>query len=59
MTKTETVGVYEFARRTNRDATALYKLIYAGKIQGATKHGRKWLIPVSQVEPWKKVSDAR
>ena len=47
-----TIGVYEFARLTGRDVTSLYKLIYAGKIIGASKPGRKWLIPVSQVDAW-------
>lgn len=50
----DTVGVYAFARLTGRDATALYKLIYQGKITGAAKRGRKWEIPVSQVSAWKK-----
>jgi excisionase family DNA binding protein len=50
--KNANIGVYEFARRTGRDVTSLYKLIYANKIQGATKTGRKWLIPISEVEPW-------
>ena len=52
--KTKSIGVYEFARRTNRDVTSLYKLIYAGKIVGAKKGTRKWLIPESEIEQWRK-----
>lgn len=51
----EHIGVYEFARRTKRDVTSLYKLIYAGKLS-AVKVGegkrKVWQIAESLVAQW-------
>lgn len=51
----EHIGVYEFARRTKRDVTSLYKLIYAGKL-AAIKVGdgkrKVWQIAEALVTQW-------
>ena len=52
------IGVYEFARRTGRDVTALYKLLLTGRIEGATKTpAGRWQIPEDQVKPYTKAKD--
>jgi excisionase family DNA binding protein len=43
------IGVYEFSRQTGLSLSYIYQQIYLGKIK-AEKLGRKWQIPVSEVQ---------
>ena len=42
------IGIYDFARRTGHSVKHVYEQIRLGKLK-ASKPGRKWLIPVSQL----------
>ena len=51
--KKQTIGVYEFARRTGMELSAVYKALYLGKIAGRKEGGMRrqvWRIPESEVE---------
>lgn len=55
------IGVYEFARRTGRDVTDLYKLIYAGKLPAKKVGSGKrqvWQIEEKQVAEWSRLEHA-
>jgi len=52
-------GVRERARRTGQCLANVYQLLWAGRIPGAEKVGRTWLIPVEPSPEREQTSETR
>lgn len=50
MTASNTLSVKEAAQEMGCTITYIFQLLWAGRLEGATKQGKRWCIPVSAIE---------
>jgi excisionase family DNA binding protein len=50
----EVVTVRQTAQKLSCTLKYIYDLLYAGKLDGARKQGKRWEIPASSLDAWKR-----